>query len=145
MRNRKYPKRPFIGVGVCVFDNDRVLLVQRRNPPRVGSWSLPGGIQEIGETIEDCALREVKEETGLEITSLKLIDVVDSIIYDALKKVLYHYTLVDFSASVIAGKLSPGDDAIAVNWFSVAEIRDMDLWSETERIILEGFKLRKSF
>jgi 8-oxo-dGTP diphosphatase len=135
MIKREYPDRPFVGVGVVVLGEQGVLLIQRGNPPRQGSWSLPGGGQNLGEKVEDCALREVREETGMEISLIGLIDVVNSIQMDDHNNVRFHYTLVDFAAHVSGGMLVPGDDAMDARWFTRRAIGEMDLWAETVRVI----------
>ena len=76
---RSYPDRPYVGIGVVVFKDDQVLLVQRAKPPIRHMWSIPGGAQEIGETVREGALRELKEETALDAEIIGLIDVVDSV------------------------------------------------------------------
>ncbi len=72
--DRTYPDRPFVGVGVVVLRGGEVLLIQRGKPPSVGRWSLPGGAQELGESVHETAIREVREETGVEISVIGLID-----------------------------------------------------------------------
>ena len=72
-----YPNRPLIGVGAVVIRHARVLLVRRDKAPRAGRWSLPGGRQRLGETLREAAAREVREETGIEIEVMALLDVVD--------------------------------------------------------------------
>ena len=72
---REFPDRPIVGVGVVVWRGDRVLLIQRGKAPRQGQWSLPGGAQELGETVVEAAVREVLEETGLAIAEPKPIPV----------------------------------------------------------------------
>ena len=64
---RDYPARPICGVGIVVFDQQKVLLIRRGKPPRQGEWSIPGGKQKLGETLQQAARREVKEETGLKL------------------------------------------------------------------------------
>ncbi len=140
MNDRRYPKKPIVGVGAVILGDDGVLLIQRGKPPRAGSWSLPGGAQELGETIAEAARRELLEETGLETEILGLIDVVDSIRNDADGAVEYHYTLVDLAARVTGGTLAAGGDAMDARWFSLKEIGSMDLWSETKRIIALAVK-----
>ena len=142
MNIREYPQRPIIGTGVCILCGNRILLARRKKMPRIGSWSLPGGAQEIGETIEECAIREIREETGFKIVILGYIDTVDSITYDNTGKVLYHYTLVDFFAKVVSGELRPGSDASEVKWFSKDQVETLEMWNETKRIISLSFKLR---
>ena len=135
MIDRRYPTRPIVGVGTVVLDGDMVLMVQRGKPPRQGSWSLPGGAQELGETIHEAARREVREETGLEIEIFGLIDVVDSVRPDADDKIEYHYTLIDMAGHAVGGTLMAGGDAQDCRWFTRPEIDAMDIWPETKRII----------
>ena len=135
MIDRRYPTRPIVGVGTVVLDGDMVLMIQRGKPPRQGSWSLPGGAQELGETIHEAARREVREETGLEIEIFGLIDVVDSVRPDADDKIEYHYTLIDMAGHAVGGTLMAGGDAQDCRWFTRPEIDAMDIWPETKRII----------
>ena len=76
---RTYPDRPVVGVGAVVWRDDRFLLVRRGKPPNQGQWSLPGGAQQLGETVFEAARREVMEETALDVEVLGLVDVVDGI------------------------------------------------------------------
>jgi len=87
---REYPDRPFVGIGVIVWCGGRVLLVRRARPPRQGQWSLPGGLQELGEGVLEAARREVREETGLDIDILGIADVVDLIERNDAGRVRYH-------------------------------------------------------
>lgn len=139
--SRLYPDRPFVGVGAVVLNGGRVLLARRGNPPRAGDWSLPGGAQMIGETVFEAACREVREETGLDVEVLGVVDVVDSITRDADGRVRYHYTLVDVVAEAAGDAATAGDDAAAVGWFSLDDLAGMKLWSETERIIRLGYEM----
>jgi len=97
---REYPERPLVGIGVVVLGARGVLMIKRGKAPRKGQWSLPGGAQELGETVSEAARREVMEETGLTIGILGLVDVVDSIRRDDAGKIQYHYTLVEFLARI---------------------------------------------
>jgi len=140
---REYPKRPWVGVGVVVWRGDDVLLVKRGKPPRLGSWSLPGGAQHLGETAAEAALREVAEETSLAVDILGLIDVVDSIQRDDSGAIRYHYTLVDFAAQWRAGEPIAGDDAAEALFIPAADLGQMALWSETHRIITASETLKR--
>lgn len=135
---RRYPDFPVPAAGAVVLGSNGVLLVRRRDPPRENCWSLPGGAQEITETIYESAIREVKEETGLDIRILGLIDVVDSITFDDEGALRFHYTVTDFAARVTGGQLMAGDDAIEARWFSPDQVSELDMWSETHRIIREA-------
>lgn len=135
MTSREYPARPIVGVGTVVWHEERVLLVQRGRPPRVGQWSLPGGAQHLGESVADAARREVFEETGLEINLGDVVATVDLIERDDESRVRYHYTLIDFTAEARSALLSPGDDAADARWFGLDQLGPLGLWSETLRII----------
>ncbi|MDH5748723.1 MAG: NUDIX hydrolase [Rhodospirillales bacterium] len=133
--SRTYPNRPIAAVGIVIIDEDRILLVRRTKPPRQGRWSLPGGVQETGETVFEAARREVLEETGITVEIKGLVDVVDSIKRDDQEKISLHYTLIEVVAVPVSGKLAAASDADEADWFPLKDISDMGLWSETVRII----------
>jgi ADP-ribose pyrophosphatase YjhB (NUDIX family) len=126
-------------VGVILFRGDTVLLIRRGSPPRAGEWSLPGGGQELGETVEQAALRELAEETGLAPEGpLRLVDVVDSITRDAAGRVQFHYTLVDFAAKAAPGEAVPGGDCIALAWTPLVALDGLGLWERTRAVITKA-------
>ena len=132
---RQYPDRPIVGVGIVIFKASQVLLIRRGKPPGEGGWSLPGGAQELGETVYEAARREVREETGLEVEIIDTVAVVDSITRDGKDAVEYHYTLVDVLAEWREGEARPGGDAAEFFWADPDGLEPYDLWSETVRII----------
>ena len=132
---RDYPQAPIVGVGIVCFRGADVLMIRRGKAPRAGSWSLPGGRQKLGETVRDCALRELRQETGVEAAIGPLVDVVDSLTRDGDGGLEYHYTLVDFRADWTAGEARGGGDAAEARWFTPAELQELDLWHETRRVI----------
>ena len=140
--SREYPDRPVVGVGVVVWRDDRFLLVRRGKPPNKGQWSLPGGAQHLGETVFEAARREIMEEAALDVEIVGLVDVVDGIKTDDEGRVQFHYTLVDVVAESKQGEAVAGDDAAAVCWYRLADLADLGLWSETERIIRESVHKR---
>ena len=133
--SREYPDRPIVGVGVVVWRGDEVLLIERGKGPVSGNWSLPGGKQELGETVEEAAHREIMEETGLEIDIVGLLDVVNLVRRDDEGRVRFHYTLVDFTARWRAGDAVAGSDAAAVRWVPFGELKEVPMWDETHRVI----------
>jgi len=139
---REYPERPLVGVGVVIFRGPELLLIRRGKPPRLGQWSLPGGLQELGETVFQCARREAREECGVAIEPVAVIDVVDAITPDAAGRARFHYTLVEVLAEWRSGQAKAGGDALAVGWHDPAEIGALGMWSETVRVVAEGVALR---
>lgn len=133
--DRAYPAYPMVGVGVVVWKDARVLLIRRGKPPMDGRWSLPGGRQELGETTRETAVREVAEETGVEIRLGPLLDVVDTIRRDNTGQVSLQYALVDFEADWTGGEPVAGDDAADVAWADPGDLDRYALWDETRRII----------
>ena len=132
---REYPDRPYVGVGVIVFRDKEVLLVQRNKEPNKGQWSIPGGSQLLGETASEAAQRELLEETGVKVDRLFLVDVVDAIIPGVEGKIKYHYTLVDYMGQWQSGESRPGDDAKEVRWVRLNELSSYSLLEKTMKII----------
>lgn len=145
MEERDYPARPWIGVGVIVWRGDQVLLIRRGKEPRKGQWSIPGGMQELGETARAAGLREVMEETGLAIAIDGLIDVVDLILPDDAGRIRTHYTLIDYYGHSLdeSAEPGPGGDVDASRWVSYDSLRDYGLWPQTRRVIDESRVLRQ--
>lgn len=139
---REYPTRPFVGVGIVLFKGDEVLLVKRAKPPVSDNWSIPGGAQELGETVREAALRELKEETGVDAELIGLVDVVDGITRDDAGGVKFHYTLVDFAAEWRAGEAAADDDLALVQWVKFAELDSYPMWDKTARVIRAAHALR---
>ena len=135
MTEREYPTRPWVGIGVIAFRGEQVLLVQRGKPPRLGSWSLPGGAQHLGEPAEAAARRELLEETGIEVGALTLAAVVDGISYDSRQQVRYHYTIVDYCAEWTSGEAVAGDDVAAVAWAGPEDLGRYDLTEAVHQVL----------
>jgi 8-oxo-dGTP diphosphatase len=122
---------PVPAVGVVCLRGDSVLLIRRGTPPRQGEWSLPGGRIEPGERAVDAALRELREETGVEAEITGLIDVVDGLFPEAGR----HYVLIDYAARWVSGEPVAGDDALEARFVALDEVESLIEWSETRRII----------
>ncbi len=135
---RSYPDRPFVGVGIVVLKGPDVLLIRRGQAPRIGQWSLPGGMQEVGETVFEAARRELMEETGVEMEEPVLIDVIDAIRHDGDGRVEYHYTLIDLAARWRAGRPVAGSDAMEATWVALADVPAIEMWDETHRVIAQA-------
>lgn len=135
MTGREYPSRPLVGIGIVVLRPDAVLLVRRGRPPSLGEWSLPGGAQELGETAEDAARRELAEETGLAVGALTLVAHADSIHRDPQGAVRFHYTILDFAARWQEGEPRAGGDVMDARFVKLGQLDEYGLWSEARRVI----------
>lgn len=128
-----------LGVGALIVENHRILLVQRGREPLKGYWSLPGGVVETGERLETALRREVREETGLEIAGLHLIEVFERLINDSDGQTEYHYVLMDYVCHPAGGTLCAGDDAADVRWFAPEEIEALHVTEGTPPVIARAF------
>ncbi len=135
MSDREYPARPIVGIGIVVIKGGHVLLCRRGKPPNIGSWTLPGGAQEVGETCEAAARRELEEETGLTVGDLHFCAYVDTIRRDDEGRIRFHYTILDFAARWESGEPVAGSDVSGVEWASMDDLGPYELWSEAHRII----------
>lgn len=117
---REFPQTPLVGVGAVVVHNGRVLLVRRGSEPLKGHWTLPGGMLEVGEALTAGAIREVREETGLDVEPIELIELLDRIHFEG-ERVRYHYVIADYLCRVIGGELRAATDAAAVRWVERSE------------------------
>ena len=141
---REFPQSPFVGVGAVVVHEDRVLLVRRGSEPLKGHWTLPGGVLEVGETLVEGVAREVREETGLLVEPLELVELVDRIHHDRIHpesareagRVRYHYVIADYLCRVNGGELRAASDADAVRWVERAE------WNSHSALVLDPITVR---
>jgi len=117
---REFPLSPLVGVGAVIVDRGRVLLVRRGTEPLRGHWSLPGGLIEVGESLEAGLIREVREETGLVVKAVELIELLDRIHREG-DRVRYHYVIADYLCAVTGGEARAASDAEEVRWVERAE------------------------
>jgi 8-oxo-dGTP diphosphatase len=129
---------PIAAAGVVCLRGGEVLLIRRGTPPRLGQWSLPGGKINWGEAASAAALRELKEETGVDAEIIRLLDVVDALPASAEAP---HHLLIDYAARWIRGEPRAGDDAADAAFFPLEEALARVEWSETRRIILQAAEL----
>ena len=141
---RKYPDHPIIGVGGIVFLDDQVLLIKRGKEPSLGQWSIPGGVVRIGETLKEAVVREVLEETHLDVEVLAMANVLDRIFRDADGRVAYHYVLVDFICYPKAGELKPDSDAQDARFIPLTSLSSYSIAQVTLDAISRADWLRKN-
>ena len=142
---RRYPRHPLLGVGALIFQDDSILLALRGKPPLMDLWSLPGGLVETGETVEDALRREVREETGLEVEPLGLLEIFERIMRDAAGGAEYHYVLLDYICDVTGGALCAGDDARSAEWVRRDDLAKLPITEGTLPVIEKGFRERGKY
>lgn len=143
--DRRYPRRPILGIGAIILDRDRVLMVERGKPPLQGYWSLPGGVLEAGETLEEGLRREILEETGLEIHARGVVEIFERIMRDSLGRPEYHYVTVDYLCRVTGGTLCAASDCARAEWVPRRELRHWKITSGTLPVIEKAFRNRGKY
>jgi 8-oxo-dGTP diphosphatase len=145
---REYPDQPLIGVGGVVIDKERTLLIRRGSHPLKGEWSIPGGLLEVGETLEQGVTRELAEETGLEVCVIELIEVFERIFPAPPKadgtpgdaaRPQYHFVILDYLCEVRGGTLAAGSDAQEFTWAREEELAKFELTAAVTRILRKAF------
>ena len=136
---REYPLRPIVGVGAIIIENENVLIVRRGQPPRMGVWSIPGGGVHLGEDLEEACIREVKEETGLDVEILSEGRVLNRVTRDEWGRVQFHYVLIDFVCRPTGGVLQAASDISEATWVPLSEVSSLSpMTSGTAEFILES-------
>lgn len=141
---RQYPEAPILGVGAIVFNaSGQVLLAQRGKPPRIGQWSIPGGMLELGEKLTEGIRREVQEECGIEIEVGEVVLIYEPIFRDDEGRIEFHYVLVDYWAHHVSGEAIANDDALAVAWVALDDLPSYQLASDTLNAVHKAWAMWK--
>ena len=143
--NRRYPAHPLVGVGALIFEGDSILMAQRGKEPLRGLWSLPGGLVETGESLESAVCREVREETGLRVAPLGVLEIFERIMRDSKGDAEYHYVLIDYICKVTGGALCAGDDACGAEWIRRRDLKKLEITEGTLGVIEKGFRNRRRY
>ena len=133
--SREYPSYPIPGVAGIVVRKKEVLLVLRGGEPSKGKWGIPGGVVEVGETVEEAVAREVREETGCYCTPIKHLATFDSIRRDEDGRVHWHYILFEYLCHYVSGEPHAGDDAVEARWISLNDLGAVDIMESTRRFV----------
>jgi ADP-ribose pyrophosphatase YjhB (NUDIX family) len=121
---RLYPDQPVVGIGIVIIHDGKIVLIKRGNEPGKGKWSIPGGLVELGEHLEDTVIREAKEETQLTVADPQLLDDVDNIDLDQPARVKYHYVIIDNLVQGRGGEIGAASDAEELRWVPLDEVED---------------------
>jgi ADP-ribose pyrophosphatase len=135
MPDRSYPATPQVAVGAFVVKDKKVLLVKRNRPPSKGVWAIPGGKVTLGETLQEAAEREVKEETGITVKARSPVYTFDFIETDDNGRTRFHYVIVDLMADYISGQPRAGDDASEARWTTSQDIAGLPVSKNTKKAI----------
>ncbi len=148
--SREYPERPMVGVGGVIIENGRTLLIRRGSEPLLGEWSIPGGMLELGETLEEGVARELLEETGLVVRVIELIEVFDRIYLESTagaqeqKRPRFHYVIVDYLCERLAGEPAAGSDVTDVAFASEEDLARYNLTETATRILKKAFAMARA-
>jgi mutator protein MutT len=140
---RKYPDRPYVGIGGIIVHEGRVVLVKRRFEPLAGQWSIPGGAVEAGETLEACLVREMAEETGFVVEVGPVVEVLDRITHDDAGKVLYHFVLIDYLCWPVGGELRAGSDVAEAVLAEPSELPQYQLTEKALAVIERALEMAR--
>ena len=146
--SREFPERPIVGVGGVIIQNGRTLLIRRGSEPLRGQWSIPGGLLELGETLQEGTVRELREETGLQARVVDLIEVFERIerVEDPATGVRtrYHYVIVDYLCECVAGEATAGSDVTDVAFAAEEELAQYHLTETATRVIRKAFAMERA-
>lgn len=126
-----YPRTPRVGVGAIIIKDGKTLLVKRGIEPASDLWAIPGGTLKLGETLQECAARELLEETGITIKVGACVYVFDLLERDDKGKIKFHFVVVDFAADYISGEPKGADDALEARWLSGEELSNLPVSQNT--------------
>jgi len=143
MSDRRYPDRPYVGIGGIIVHDGRVVLVKRRFEPLAGQWSIPGGAVETGETLEACLIREMTEETGFVVEVGPVVEVLDRITRDEEGRVLYHFVLIDYLCRPVGGELRAGSDVAEAVLAEPSEFAQYELTEKALSVIERALEMAR--
>jgi 8-oxo-dGTP diphosphatase len=132
---RTYPTRPYLAVSAAIFRDGRVLIVRRARPPAAGLYTLPGGGVELGETLEEAVVREVREETALAIAPVDLVGFRQAIARDSAGRVERHFVILPFAARWIGGEISLNEELAEAHWLAPSEISGLQTTEGLSQIV----------
>ena len=140
---RFYPSRPILAASVAVIREGRLLLAARGKPPSEGLYSLPGGMVETGETLGEAALRELREEVGVEAELIGLIAPVEFIERDEQGHIKHHVVIAAHAARWVSGEPQTGPEAKDIRWVTERDIADLPMTAGLTGILQQVFRIAR--
>jgi ADP-ribose pyrophosphatase YjhB (NUDIX family) len=138
--SRTYPARPYLAVSAAIFRDGRVLIVRRARPPAHGLYTLPGGGVELGETLEEAVIREVREETALDIEPVALAGYRQAIAHDAAGRIERHFVILPFAARWIAGEVLLNEELAEAHWLEPADLSGLKTTDGLAQIVAAAWE-----
>jgi ADP-ribose pyrophosphatase YjhB (NUDIX family) len=135
---REFPEMPIAAAAAVIVREGKIFIIKRRFPPNEKKWSIPGGVIEIGEPVREAAVREVREETGLDVRIDGIVDVVDNIIYEG-ERVKYHFINCDFQATYLSGEVTTNEEVSDFAWMEEGDLEGYDLTTGAAHVIRKVF------
>ncbi len=141
--SREYRDFPILSAGGVIIIDKKVLLIKRKTEPKRGKWSVPGGVINLGEKIEDGLKREILEETGLNVEVKELIDIIERVFKDNKGKIVYHYVILDYLCKYISGDMKASSDAEDLVLAGMDELNRYDVVDGMKSVIEKAYELIK--
>jgi 8-oxo-dGTP diphosphatase len=139
--DRTYPQRPYLAVSAAIFRNGQVLVVRRARKPALNLYTLPGGVVEAGEPLADALVREVREETAIEIEPVGLAGYREAISRNAGGRIERHFVILPFAARWIAGEPVLSEELSEASWLDPAAIAGLETTAGLAEIIAAAMAL----
>ena len=149
--SREYPERPVVGIGGVIIDRGRTLLIRRGSEPLLGEWSIPGGTLELGESLQEGVARELREETGIEVRVLDLIEVFDRVYLgdestdvEMKRRPRFHFVIADYLCERVGGEPRTGSDVTDVAFAREEELTRFHLTETATRVVKKAFAMDRA-
>jgi 8-oxo-dGTP diphosphatase len=137
---RTYPTRPYLAVSAAIVRDDRVLIVRRARTPAHGLYTLPGGGVELGETLEEAVIREVREETALDVAPVELVGFRQAIVRDTAGRIERHFVILPFAARLVGGEISLNEELAEAHWLLPSELAGLKTTEGLAAIVIAAVK-----
>jgi ADP-ribose pyrophosphatase YjhB (NUDIX family) len=139
LSSRSYPDRPFLAVSAAIIRDGRVLIVRRAATPMLGLYTLPGGVVEAGETLDEAVRREIEEETALKIEPVALAGYRDAIFRDRENRVERHFVIMAFAARLVSGEVRLNGELGDYRWLKPEELASLKTTEGLAEIVDAAF------
>lgn len=138
---RAYPDRPFLAVSAAIIRDGRFLIVRRAMPPAEGLYTLPGGVVESGETLEEAVCREVREETALDIAPVALAGYREAIVRDEAGRIKRHFVILPFACRWLGGEPALNGELAEARWIALPELEGLRTTEGLAGIVQAAFAI----